>query len=164
MSKGNKTAKEALIKKYGAKCFIEELHLREDDTPRVYTGKAQYQRMKQLTYHHIKMKKDGGKATVENGALLRNENHMWFHKQPKDKQAKMNQAFQDYKLRFAKIEVKDNKLEVEPIEMPECEEYIEIPVMGMEEITLEEYIEYKKHKEERNRKVYKKMGYDYDER
>lgn len=52
MSKSNKSAKEALIKLYGKECFIEKLHLRPD-TERKYTGKAQYHRMKQLTYHHI---------------------------------------------------------------------------------------------------------------
>lgn len=53
MSKSNKRAKEALIKLYGAECFIEKLHLRKDTEPRKYTGKAQYKRMKELTYHHI---------------------------------------------------------------------------------------------------------------
>lgn len=52
MSKSNKSAKEALIRLYGKECFIEKLHLRPD-TERKYTGKAQYHRMKQLTYHHI---------------------------------------------------------------------------------------------------------------
>lgn len=52
MSKSNKSAKEALIKLYGPECFIEKLHLRPD-TERKYKGKAQYHRMKQLTYHHI---------------------------------------------------------------------------------------------------------------
>jgi hypothetical protein len=54
----NKKAKEELIKYYGAECFIEKLKLRRDTTPRTYTGKGQMERMKQLTYHHIQMKKD----------------------------------------------------------------------------------------------------------
>lgn len=52
MSKSNKRAKQELIRRYGAECFIEKLHLRPE-TKRRYTGKAQYHRMKQLTYHHI---------------------------------------------------------------------------------------------------------------
>ena len=101
----NKKAKEKLIQLYGAECFIEKLHLRKD-TERYYTSKGQLKRMKQLTYHHIRMKKDGGKATVENGALLSNENHTWFHKQPKESQAKMNKKFQEYKK--CKIEFTDD--------------------------------------------------------
>lgn len=106
----NKKAKEKLIQLYGAECFIEKLHLRKD-TDRHYTGKGQLKRMKQLTYHHIRMKKDGGKATVENGALLSNENHTWFHKQPKESQAKMNKKFQEYKK--CKIEFTDDVPEIE---------------------------------------------------
>ena len=52
MCKSNKRAKQELIRLYGKECFIEKLHLRPD-TERKYTGKAQYHRMKQLTYHHI---------------------------------------------------------------------------------------------------------------
>ena len=92
----NKSAKERLIKLYGAECFIDKLHLRKDPQ-RHYTSVGEYYRMKQLTYHHIKMKKDGGRATVENGALLSTENHEWFHRQPKKEQEEMNRAFQEYK-------------------------------------------------------------------
>lgn len=93
----NKKAKEELIKRYGAECFIEKLHLRQDSTPKKYKGKGQMKKMKQLTYHHIKMKKDGGKATVENGALLSAENHAWFHRQNSVAQGYMNAMFQEYK-------------------------------------------------------------------
>ena len=99
MSK-NKSPIQELEKLYGKECFIEKLHLREEKQQR-YTGKGQFKRMKQLTYHHIQMKKDGGKATVENGALLSTENHAWFHKQPPEKQAEMNKAFQQYKMTMA---------------------------------------------------------------
>ena len=93
----NKKAKEKLIELYGAECFIEKLHLRVDKEPRKYKSKGQYKRMKQLTYHHIKEKRNGGKATVENGALLSEENHMWFNKQSKQEQKQMNELFQQYK-------------------------------------------------------------------
>ncbi len=35
----NKSAKEALERRYGAECFIEKLHLRKDEKPRKYTSK-----------------------------------------------------------------------------------------------------------------------------
>lgn len=93
----NKKAKEELIKRYGAECFIDKLHLRKDTTPRKYKSKGQKARMKQLTYHHIRMKKNGGDATRENGALLSNENHIWFHQQSESAQGYMNAIFQEYK-------------------------------------------------------------------
>ena len=93
----NKEAKQRLIELYGAECFIEKLHLRKDKEPRKYTSKGQYEKMKQLTYHHIREKQHGGKATVENGALLSEENHIWFNEQNKESQKKMNELFQRYK-------------------------------------------------------------------
>ena len=93
----NKRAKERLIQLYGAECFIEKLHLRKDTEPRKYTSKGQRKRMKQLTYHHIKEKRYGGKATVENGALLSTENHECFNRQSKEAQRQMNELFQQYK-------------------------------------------------------------------
>ena len=99
MSK-NKSVRQELERLYGKECFIDKLHLREE-TQKRYTGKGQFKRMKQLTYHHIKMRKDGGKATIENGALLSTENHAWFHKQTPEKQTEMNKAFQQYKMTMA---------------------------------------------------------------
>ena len=93
----NKEAKQRLIELYGAECFIEKLHLRTDTEPRQYTSKGQYKRMKQLTYHHIREKQYGGKATVENGAILSEENHIWFNEQSKEAQKQMNELFQKYK-------------------------------------------------------------------
>lgn len=93
----NKEAKQRLIELYGAECFIEKLHLRTDTEPRQYTSKGQYKRMKQLTYHHIREKQYGGKATVENGAILSEENHIWFNEQSKEAQRQMNELFQRYK-------------------------------------------------------------------
>ena len=101
----NKRAKEKLIRIYGAECFIEKLKLRKDVKPIKYKSKGQMKKMKQLTFHHIKMRKDGGKATVENGALLSAENHAWFHQQSSKDQAQMNDMFQEYKKQYQKCEV-----------------------------------------------------------
>lgn len=117
----NKGAKELLIKLYGPVDFIDALHLRKDTGNVKYKGKGQYKRMKQLTYHHIKMRSQGGKATVENGALLNAENHAWFHQQPKAEQEHMNQLFQEYKQRI------DNGYEPCEIQLAPANE-IELPV------------------------------------
>lgn len=101
----NKRAKEKLIQMYGAECFIEKLKLRKDTEPRKYKGKSQMKKMKQLTYHHIKMRKDGGKATIENGALLSVENHAWFHQQNLQDQERMNSMFQEYKKHYQECQV-----------------------------------------------------------
>lgn len=108
----NKSAKEQLIRLYGPYCFIEKLHLRKDKN-RHYTSKGQMKRMKQLTYHHILERRNGGKATVENGALLSAENHQWFNQQSETKQAEMNRKFQEYKASFeeCRLELIDASME-----------------------------------------------------
>lgn len=168
----NKGAKQRLIKLYGKECFIDKLHLRPGPPP-VYTGKGQMHRMKQLTYHHIVEKSKGGRATVENGALLSAENHAWFNKQQKGDQARMNQAFQDYKaqadkerlqggIRLGVMSFSTQGVEkAQVIEVPtfdDPEEYIVIPV---EPMTPEEQAIYEEHKRTRNERVFKKFeGYD----
>lgn len=92
----NKAVKQRLIDRYGAECFIERLKLR-DTSGLKYKGKGQYKKMKMLTYHHIKEKSKGGKATIENGALLSAENHQWFHQQDKADREYMNNKFQELK-------------------------------------------------------------------
>ena len=103
----NKRAKEELIRIYGAECFIEKLKLRKDVKPIRYKSKGQMKKMKQLTFHHIKMRKDGGRATVENGALLSAENHAWFHQQSSKDQTQMNTMFQEYKKQCKVVFVDD---------------------------------------------------------
>lgn len=105
----NKHIKNRMVAKYGPECWIEKLHLRTDTEPRKYTSKAQMKRMKMLTYHHIKEKRNGGQSTEENGALLSAENHQWFHKQPPEVQARLNQIFQEYKKQFALLQGDDKK-------------------------------------------------------
>lgn len=98
----NKSVKDKMVKIYGSKCWIDKLHLRPvEDKPKRYKSKGDLKRMKQLTYHHIKPKSKGGRATIENGALLSAENHAWFHKQSIEIQNKLNQIFQDYKSHFS---------------------------------------------------------------
>ena len=153
MSKSNKSAKEKLIKLYGEECFIEKLHLRQDKGRR-YTSKGQMKRMKQLTYHHILEKSKGGKATVENGALLSAENHEWFNQQSKEEQRRMNDMFQQYKLGIVEFTTEKVKKAVK-ISLPVIEEeYIEIPV---EPMTEEELKIYEKHKKKRNEKIFRKF-------
>lgn len=99
-NKNNKTVKDKMLKKYGKKCFIEELGLRtkeeiEQDLKK-YNSKTR-KVMMALTFHHIKERRDGGEATEENGAILRNINHQWFNNLSKSEQRRINNLFIKYK-------------------------------------------------------------------
>ena len=117
MGNSNKKAKEELIRLYGAECFIDRLHLRPESS-KVYTGqqlkymRKHQQQLKQLTYHHIVERCKGGKATVQNGALLSEDNHRWFNQQTPEAQRYMNDKFQELKAKIdnareCKIELVD---------------------------------------------------------
>lgn len=108
----NKRAKELLIQRYGEIDFMEALKV-VPPASKKYTSKGQRKRMEQLTYHHILEKSRGGKATIENGALLKERNHIWLHQQPKEVQAKLNMAFQELKRR------KDQELGIEYVDINE---------------------------------------------
>lgn len=89
-----------MIKKYGKKCFIEELGLRtreeiEQDLKRF--KKSKRAELLMLTFHHIKERRYGGPATEENGAILRNINHIWFNSLDMNEQRRINKLFQEYK-------------------------------------------------------------------
>ena len=165
MSK-NKEIKRTLIMKYGKKCFIEELGIRSKEEIELdkkrYTSKKQRAIMDELTYHHIVEKCKNGKATEENGAILRNINHIWFNRQPKERQAELNKLFQEYKKSF-KLNVAELTTEgikqVQEIELPEItEDCIEIE---LEPTTEEDIKRYEEHKRKRNERTYRKFGVEY---
>ena len=147
MGRSNKRIKRKMIQIYGEECFIDKLQLRKDKQD--YIGKAQYKKMKQLTYHHIVPKSKSGKATIQNGALLSEENHIWFNKQSKKRQKAMNNKFQEYKATF-KVGVAELTTEgiSQVIEyIPEQEEVIYIPAYDFTEEQYKEFLERRRKKE-----------------
>lgn len=108
MDKSNKAAREALEKIYGSKCMIHE-GIRKitgiNAKKNRYKGKSI---SRQLTYHHLKAKRDGGRATIENGALLCRVCHDWLEEQsPKDRN-RLNQELRAYKARECKVVLVDD--------------------------------------------------------
>lgn len=110
----NRGIKQKMIQRYGSIDFLDELKIKIPEC-RKYKSKNQLKRMKELTYHHIKKKSDGGEATIENGALLTVEHHEWFHQQPDEVQEMLNNAFQELKRQ------KDNSLEIPIVFVEESE-------------------------------------------
>lgn len=116
MSSSNRAARIKLEHKYGKKCMIEALGIRyiPKSERRKIKGYNKYQ--DQLTFHHILEKSKGGKATEENGAVIKGYNHSWLHTLPESEKQQINQALQEYKLRISTIEISDT-LEVEGQEL-----------------------------------------------
>lgn len=161
----NTEAKKRTIARYGNKCFIEALGLRTEKEVaadiRRFKSKKQRAILDELTYHHIIEKCKGGKATVENGAILRNINHIWFNRLSKEKQAEINKLFQEYKAQLDKertvliaTTISSEKIE-KPIkidlDIDNVEDCIIIPVY---DYTEKEYLE---HKQNRNKRIFRKF-------
>ena len=96
MSK-NKGIKKLMIHKFGKKCMMEEAGIREIPQEERKKIKGYKKIDEKLTYHHIIPKSKGGKATEENGAILKGYNHQWLEQQPKEKREQINQQLQQYK-------------------------------------------------------------------
>lgn len=139
-NKNNKTVKDKMLKKYGKKCFIEELGLRtkeeiEQDLKK-YNSKTR-KVMMTLTFHHIKERQDGGEATEENGAILRNINHQWFNNLSKSEQRRINNLFIKYKSQDKFKSFKDK---------------LRVSVTDDKDIIYKEYIELRRLRERRKLK------------
>lgn len=139
-NKNNKTVKDKMLKKYGKKCFIEELGLRtkeeiEQDLKK-YNSKTR-KVMMALTFHHIKERRDGGEATEENGAILRNINHQWFNNLSKSEQRRINNLFIKYKSQDKFKSFKDK---------------LKVSVTDDKDIIYKEYIELRRLRERRKLK------------
>lgn len=169
MSKNNKSIKDRMIKKYGSKCFIEELGLRSWDE--IEQDLKKYKKSKRrelmaLTFHHIRERRYGGEASEENGAILRNINHIWFNKLSREEQRRINNLFQEYKAQDkfkseaakfrARIKIKiiqNNKVKSEQDIIINREDIISIPLLDCTEEDYKKYIEARRIRE-RSKKIW----------
>lgn len=176
MSRGsnNKAVKDRMLKKYGRKCFIEELGLRTKEEVEVDLRKYKKSKRRELmslTFHHIRERRYGGEASEENGAILRNINHIWFNKLSREEQRRINNLFQEYKAQDKfkseatkfreKIKIKiiqDNKVKSEQdMTYGDREDIISIPaydyVREVDEAEYKKYIEARRIRE-RSKKIW----------
>ena len=93
----NRAARQELERIFGKICMIEAAGIRyiPKEQRRKLKGYTKYDDI--LTYHHIKEKQHGGKATVENGAIVRGYNHRWLHSLPEEEKEKVNQQLIEFK-------------------------------------------------------------------
>jgi len=120
----NKTVREELEKIYGEKCMMHEgLKISGYKYCKVkYKGKAIEKQLKhQLTLHHIKPLREGGKTTVDNGAVLCRGCHSFLEETSPEKRMQLNRALIDYKLSIAEVTTKGvQQAHNIDIDMAEC--------------------------------------------
>lgn len=94
----NKSIRKKMEKIFGRKCMIEEAGIRyiPVEERRKIKGYKRFQ--ERITYHHIKEKQNGGKRTIENGALIKDYNHNWLHTLTEEEKEEVNNKLQAYKM------------------------------------------------------------------
>lgn len=146
-SKGNKRAREALERIYGKGCFMERAGIRkitpEEEILMKKTLKGFKKLDRTITYHHIRPRSKGGKATVENGANLARYNHDWLESLPPDQKAEVNNKLRQFKMNFGIMQTSENGIDIIEgrqvglsFDFDDC---ISIPVYDNDEKTREKY-------------------------
>lgn len=160
----NKSARMELERIYGKGCMIERAGIRYIPIEKRRKIKGYRKEQDQMTYHHINEKSKGGKATVENGAILKGYNHAWLHSLPEEQKEEVNQKLQDFKLHILEmtgngemIQSANIPLEFSQFELGD-EEFITIPVYD----TTPEQAKKLKEKKEKDRR--KNMRETYSEK
>ena len=114
----NKKARQELERIYGKGCMMEKAGIRKI--------KGINKQDMQTTYHHLRPKRLGGQATVENGANLAKYNHEWLEKLSTQQREKINNQLRAYKASVIEFNT-DGVVQAKEIsiDMTEC---IEIPL------------------------------------
>lgn len=111
MSDSNKSAKQELERIYGKGCMFKKAKIAQQIealgtiktykrflTETRYTGRKIHLLEKNLTYHHLKHKSEGGKATVQNGAVIGELPHRYIHSLSRQEEELVNNMLRRYKL------------------------------------------------------------------
>lgn len=114
----NKKARQELERIYGKGCMMEKAGIRKI--------KGIKKQDRQITYHHLRPKRLGGQATVENGANLAKYNHEWLEKLSVQQREKINEKLRAYKASIVEFNA-DGVVQAKQlnVDMTEC---IEIPL------------------------------------
>lgn len=110
---GNQRAKNKMIRFYGKICMVEEAGIRR--IPREVRMKIKgYKKTDDMiTFHHLVPRRKGGKATPENGALVKDYNHRWLESLSEEEREDVNNQLRDFKLNFSQLHTGKNGLEVD---------------------------------------------------
>lgn len=157
----NKKAKNKLIEIYGAYCMFEKANVAERiakiggiTTYSNYLKGKKFKGkniLKQLTYHHLQHKADGGSATIENGALVDATAHAYIHSLPRHQEEIVNNMLRAYKINFMELN-QGQVLGAGSLQLEDELEFISIPIETNEaEIRRARAIYEKKKKQEFSR-------------
>lgn len=139
-NKNNSKARRKLREIFGDGCFLERMGVRK------IKGVRKLDRM--ITYHHLKKKSKGGRATVENGANLAWENHQWLHSLPEAEQDFLNREIRKWKLNFVTMQGNGEVYAASQMNFTDLTKDENCIIISLEKTTPEQYQELFNQKEE----------------
>lgn len=110
---GNQRAKNKMIRYYGKICMVEEAGIRKIPREARIKIKGYKKTDDMITFHHLVPRRKGGKATPENGALVKDYNHRWLESLPPIEREKVNDKLREFKMSFSQLHVGENGLEID---------------------------------------------------
>lgn len=140
----NRAARKQLESIYGKGCMFAKAHceeqieaLRTIKTFRMYkqekryTGKKIKELARQMTYHHLKHRSEGGRTTLENGSVISGLAHAYMHSLPREHEEIINDMIRKYKMRIAVMSGEGEIQQAQVIDLDfnlDLEDCIVIPV------------------------------------
>ena len=111
---------ETLPRIKGIKKYIQE---------RRYSGTQMAKLITQMQYHHMKHKSEGGKTTIENGAVVNGLEHQYMHSLPRPQEEIINNHIRQWKVDFMTFTT-ERVINTEEITTQQPTETIEIQVQN----------------------------------
>lgn len=167
MSKDNKKARQKLERLHGKICMVEAANIRyvPVEQRRKIKGYTKYDDI--ITFHHIKEKSKGGKATVENGALVKGYNHRWINSLSEEDRERVNERLVEFKIMTLGIIDKGLEVEDSATITPDILDggFIEIPVFDTTKEDLEKREKFNRAKAKRDfqKKIDEYYNGEYDD-
>lgn len=164
MSSDNSKKRRQLEQIYGKGCMFRKANI-EDKIERLqtiktykvflketrYTGKKISQLERNMTYHHLRHRSEGGKTDIENGSVVNELAHRYLHSLPRQEEEIINNMLREYKLNVATMKVTEKGLEPRDaiqieFDMSDC---ITIPVYDTTEKDMEKRRKFNRAKAKR---------------
>lgn len=130
MGNDNKKARQQLEMQFGKGCMFKAARI-EDQVEALktiktyktflretrYTGKKIRQLEKNITFHHLRHRSEGGKASADNGANINELAHRYVHSLPREQEEVINNMLRKFKLQGGVITPTSQGLDVQPFEI-----------------------------------------------
>ena len=143
MSNSNRSAKKELERIYGKGCFFNRAKVAEQieamggiKTFKVFVQEKRFKGKPishQITYHHLKHKSEGGRATVENGANVEEVAHQYLHSLPRNQEEIINNMLREFKLNCVMMTGDGQVQEAQSISFNFGEDVLVIPLYDNDE-------------------------------